>query len=314
MEKLALGIDIGGTNIAFGIGDIYGKIIYENSIPTKTFDKFEDLCSTIFNEPNITCNINNIIGIGIGAPNGNHFTGEIQFAPNLPWKGVIKAKQIFESIFSKKTILTNDANAAAEGEKLFGAAKNFKNFVEITLGTGLGSGIYIDDKIVYGANGIAGEFGHIRIVPNGRHCNCKRNGCLESYASSTGIVKSFYELDHPTKNKSLLNNLKEITAKEIFNHAQIHKDEFSTYIIDYTAEVLGSALADFACFSDPEAYILFGGIAQSGQYFSEKVKFHLEKNLLNIYKDKIQVLTSQLHDKNAAILGNIASVFKLNLS
>ena len=207
------------------------------------------------------------------------------------------------------TQLTNDANAAAEGEKLFGVAKSMKNFVVITLGTGLGSGIYINNNIVYGAHGLAGEFGHIRIIPNGRNCKCGRKGCLETYASSTGIIRSFNENINEFKSTSSLSKIKNLTSKDIFKHAE-NGDAFSIYLVNYTAEILGSALADFASFSDPEAFILFGGIAQSGEYFRNRVEKNFKKNLLNIYKNKTQILTSTLHSKNAAILGNAASVFK----
>jgi glucokinase len=309
---LALGIDIGGTNIAIGVVNLQGDILFEKNYSTKSFSSIELVSNNIYEAINNLSFYSDIIGIGIGAPNGNHFTGEIQFAPNLPWKGIIPVKEIFQKRFSKQTILTNDANAAADGEKLFGAAKDYKNFVQITLGTGLGSGIYIDNKIVYGSQGLAGEYGHIRILKEGRKCNCGRLGCLETYASSTGVVKSFTELEHPLKKDSILNSLSKITAKDIFDAAINKQDPFSEFIVEYTAEILGCSLAEFACFSNPEAYILFGGIAQSGDFFSNKVKTYMEGNLLNIYKNNIDVKTSLLHDKNAAILGNAASIFKLN--
>jgi glucokinase len=306
--KYALGIDIGGTNTAFGLVSENGSIIIEKSFSTKNYNTPQNLANEIFEEKSIQENIDNILGIGIGAPNGNHFTGNIEYAPNLSWKGIIPIKQIFQNQFNKPTILTNDANAAAVGEKIFGTAKNFKNFVTITLGTGLGSGIYINDNIIYGANGMAGEFGHIRVIPNGRLCKCGRKGCLETYASSTGVVRSIQELDSDNKKISKLQWIDNCDAKQLFDIAN-EGDLFANEIIDFTAEILGNSLADFACFSDPEAFILFGGIAQNGQSFADKVKTNMEKNILPIYSNKIKILISELHEFNAAVLGNAASVF-----
>jgi glucokinase len=308
MTQLALGIDIGGTNTAFGLVDLNGTIIFEESQPTKNYPTPEDLITFLYKHSEIKKNLNSIIGIGIGAPNGNHFTGTIEYAPNLDWKGIIPLKELFENQFNKPTQLTNDANAAAVGEKIFGAAKTFKNFVTITLGTGLGSGIYIDNQLVYGAHGIAGEYGHIRVIPQGRQCKCGRLGCLETYVSATGVVRSIKELKSTHSHTSEIHTIIEPSAKDVFQLAE-KGDIFCKEIIDYTAEILGSSLADFAAFSDPEAYILFGGIAQSGSLFTNKVKEAMEKNILNIYKDKITIATSTLHDQNAAILGNAATIF-----
>lgn len=309
MEKLALGIDIGGTNCVYGLINEKGDIIYENSVKTSLFKESIQFAEHIKKEPTIIKFYHEIIGIGIGAPNGNHFTGEIQFAPNLPWeKGIIPIKKIFETILQLPTLLTNDANAAADGEKLFGHGKNLKDFIVITLGTGLGSGIYINNEIIYGAHGMAGELGHIRVIKNGRNCKCGKNGCLETYASSTGIVNSFLEFKNIKYKKSSLYELNSVTAKDIFEHAE-KQDKFAKYLVEFTAEILGDALANFCAFSDPEAFILFGGIAQSGEKFRLQVQKYFDENLLSIYKNKIKILTSKLHDKNAAILGNGASVF-----
>lgn len=308
IKKYALGIDIGGTNIAFGLVDRNGKIIYENSYPTANFKNPENLIEFLFSEKTINTNIHQIKGIGIGAPNGNHFKGTIDFAPNLEWKGCIPIKQMFESKFKIHTILTNDANAAAVGEKYFGCAKDLENFVTITLGTGLGSGIFINGKIIYGEHGYAGEFGHFRVIPNGRKCKCGRLGCLETYASSTGVVRTFHEINSINKSTSKLNDYLNLSAKNIFDEAK-NGDLFANEIINYTSGILGSALADFCTFSDPKAYILFGGIAQGGKDFLNKVRIEMEKNLLPIFKNKVEIRLSDLHDKNAAILGNAASIF-----
>lgn len=310
-KKYALGIDIGGTNIAYGLVNKEGDVIYEVSVPTKSFETPQNFIDYLFLEKSIQDNIKNIQGIGIGAPNGNHFLGTIDYAPNLLWKGYIPLKALFEEKFKIPTILTNDANAAAVGEKFFGCAKELKNFVTITLGTGLGSGVFINDTIIYGEHGYAGEFGHIRVIPNGRLCKCGRLGCLETYASSTGVVRSYNELESINKQNSILKSLSNVTAKDIFSAAG-KGDDFAKEIVDFTAQILGSALADFCAFSDPKAYILFGGIAQNGERFREKVSIEMEKNLLNIFKGKIEIKISELHDKNAAILGNAASVFLLN--
>ncbi len=307
-KQFALGIDIGGTNSAYGLVDNLGNIAYETSIPTTNFDQAEDLVLAIFNDLHKRDLIDSIIGISIGAPNGNHFTGNIEYAPNLKWKGIIPLAKLFQEKFNKPSQLTNDANAAAIGEKLFGNAKDLANFVTITLGTGLGSGIIIDNEIVYGEEGFAGEFGHIRVIPNGRICGCGRKGCLETYASSTGVKRSIQELDSINKSSSILLRLEHPEAIDIFEAAK-NGDLFSNEIIEFTAQILGSSLADFACFSNPKAYVLFGGIAQSGEKFAERVKFYLEESLLSIFKNKIEIRISSLHDNNAAILGAAATVF-----
>ena len=307
-KKYALGIDIGGTNSAYGLVDNLGNIAYETSLPTTNFDQPEDLVLAIFNDLQKRDLIDSIIGISIGAPNGNHFTGNIEYAPNLKWKGIIPLAKLFQEKFNKPSQLTNDANAAAIGEKLFGSAKDLANFVTITLGTGLGSGIIIDNEIVYGEEGFAGEFGHIRVIPNGRICGCGRKGCLETYVSSTGVKRSIQELDSVNKSSSILLNIEHPEAIDVFEAGK-NGDLFSNEIIEFTAQILGSSLADFACFSNPKAYVLFGGIAQSGEKFAERVKFYLEESLLSIFKNKIEIRISSLHDKNAAILGAAATVF-----
>lgn len=308
MDKIALGIDIGGTKSAFGFVNSIGEIVFEESVTTSSFITPNDLCLAIFQKAEQNGFLNQLIGIGIGAPNGNQFTGTIDFAPNLPWKGIIPLAQIFEEQFGIKTMLTNDANAAAIGEKLFGCAKDLSDFVEITLGTGLGSGIIINNELIVGKHGMAGEYGHIRMIPNGRVCGCGRKGCLETYASSTGVVRSISEMQSDNKRISKLSWLDNPTAKDVFRLAQ-DGDLFAEEIVDFTAKILGTALADYTAFSDPEAFVLFGGLSNSGTYFSDKVKKEMDDNMLNIYQNKVQILTSSLNDKNAAILGASASVF-----
>lgn len=302
LEKYSLGIDIGGTGIEYGLVTSKGKVIYENDFLTKDYPDPAMLVDAIFNDKTIQANLSNMVGIGIGAPNGNFFTGTIEFAPNLSWKGIIPLAQMFEDKFQIRTKLTNDANAAAVGEMIFGNAKDIKDFVTITLGTGVGSGVIVDGKLVYGHDGFAGEYGHIRVIPNGRKCGCGRFGCLETYTSSTGVVRSITELDSENKPFSAIKQLENPTAKDVFDLAE-QGDLFASEIVDYTAQILGSALADFACFSSPKAYVLFGGLAQSGGGFATKVKHHMEENILIIYKNKIEIRISHLHDLNAAVLG-----------
>lgn len=306
--KSVLGIDIGGTTIAFGIVSKEGSISSIKIFETKSFNTPNDLVDAIFNECKTHQLLETIDGIGIGAPNGNYFTGNIEFAPNLDWEGIIPLAELFELKFKLPTLLTNDANAAAFGEMLFGNAQDLRDFMVITLGTGLGSGIVIDRKLVYGHDGFAGELGHIRTIHDGRTCGCGRRGCLEAYCSSTGVVRSFHELKSESKINSSLNDIDNLNSKIIFEHASAG-DVFANQIVDFTAKVLGSALADYACFSSPKAYVLFGGYAQNGQSFADSVKKYLEENLLVIYKNKIDVRISNLHNENAAILGAAALLF-----
>lgn len=308
MRKVALGIDIGGTNTAFGLITSEGEVLFEDSVSTKAHAEPQTLVLELLEKLKDKPGFSELVGIGIGAPNGNVFTGNIEFAPNLLWKGIVPIAQLFSQAFNVPAILANDANAAAVGEHLFGCAKKMNDFVTITLGTGLGSGVFIDGHLVVGHNGFAGEYGHIRVVPNGRLCGCGRRGCLETYASSTGVVRSIAELASPNKSDSILLRKDHVNAREVFMEAQ-NGDLFAQEIVEYTAMMLGSALADFAAFSDPQAYVLFGGIAQAGQSFADRVQFHLEQNALQIFKGKITVTTSTLHHQNAAVLGTAAAMF-----
>lgn len=303
MDKtLALGIDIGGTNSVYGLCDKDGNIVLEKTIHTKEVATPEELVNEIYTDLKASKHLKKIVGIGIGAPNGNYFSGTIEFAPNLDWKGIIPLAKMFSEKFGVEAILTNDANAAAVGEHIYGAAKDLKDFVTITLGTGLGSGVVVNGNLVYGHDGFAGEYGHIKVIPNGRQCGCGRQGCLETYASATGVVRSITELESKHSFYSKINEIKDPHAEDVFRLAE-EGDDFAMEIIDFTARVLGDSLANFACFSSPKAYVLFGGIAQSGKPFAEKVKRYLEDSILNIYQNKIEIRISSLHDKNAAVLG-----------
>lgn len=307
-KKLALGVDIGGTNSVFGLCDDLGTVYFEETLSTRDCETPEDLVEKIYARILDIGYVNHLEGIGIGAPNGNYFSGTIEFAPNLKWRGIIPLARLFEYRFKCKAILTNDANAAAIGEMIYGRARDLKDFVTITLGTGLGSGVVVNGQLVYGHDGFAGEYGHIRVMPEGRTCGCGRKGCLETYVSATGVVRSIHEMESPLAANSKLRDLKSPTSEDVFEYAS-QGDPFAAEIVDYTAQVLGNALADYACFSSPKAYILFGGVAQSGPGFARKVKQYMEENLLNIYKDKIEIRISDLHDKNAAVLGSCSLVW-----
>lgn len=299
--ELVLGIDIGGTNVKFGIVNMEGHLLYKDTFETKIFESAEALAQKLYKHLEEKKFIPHIKGIGIGAPNGNFYKGTIENAPNLSWKGIVPLREIFATKFKINVVISNDANAAAIGEKIFGNGKLHQNFVTITLGTGLGSGIIIDHQLLIGNNGFAGEFGHIRLIPNGRPCNCGRNGCLETYASSTGVMTTFYEIKSEYKTSNLF-ELSEVSAQHIFDYAK-NGDPLAQKVVQITAAHLGSALADFVCFSDPEAFILFGGIANSGEYFAHLVKQEMEKNILPIFKDKVQIKLSGIQESTAAIIG-----------
>ncbi len=308
MKNLVLGIDIGGTNTVYGLVDVIGELYYEHSIKTKYFETMSDLIQSIKNDPEILNQYQHLIGIGIGAPNGNHFTGTIEHAPNLPWHDTIHLQAITESVFNLPCKITNDANAAALGEMLFGNAQDLKDFVTITLGTGLGSGVIVHGELVYGHDGFAGEYGHIRVVADGRICGCGRKGCLETYVSATGVTRSIKELSSPNQSTSALVQLSNPNSKDVFDYAD-KGDPFAIEIVDYTAKMLGNALADFTCFSSPKAFVLFGGVANAGKDFQTKVKQQMEQNMLTIFKDKVEIRISSLQDKNAAVLGAAAMIF-----
>ena len=257
--------------------------------------------------------IEKIKGIGAGCPNGNYYTGNIEFAPNLPWKGVVPFATLLSEAFGIPAAITNDANAAAVGEMTYGVARGMKNFIMITLGTGVGSGIVIDGKIVYGHDGFAGELGHVRVVRNnGRLCGCGREGCLETYSSATGVARTAREfLEMSDKQSSLrLVEPKMITSKDVFD-AAMQDDELAKEVFEYTGKILGEAFADFIAFSAPEAIVLFGGLAKSGDLILKPVVENMEKNLLPIWKGKVKVLFSALKEADAAVLGASALAWEL---
>lgn len=296
-KKYALGVDIGGTNTVVGLVDREGNVLGTDSVKTQSLPVLEEYVKTVSNmarellqKHNVA--LSDLVGMGIGAPNANYYTGNIEKAPNLPWKQdkVPLAKMISDELGIKVTI-TNDANAAALGEKMYGAAKNINDFIMITLGTGVGSGIVIDGKLVYGHDGFAGELGHVIVERDGRLCGCGRKGCLETYCSATGIVRTAKERNTPFQ-----------TSKDIYD-AAVKGDETAIDIFRETGTRLGRALADMVAFSSPEAIILFGGLAKAGDFIVKYTREAMEENLMPIYKGKVKILLSEMKDADAAVLG-----------
>ena len=310
MEKpYVIGIDIGGTNTVFGVVDARGAILYNGSIKTGTYEDINDYISALAvglkEVIEQAGGPGNIKGIGVGAPNGNYFSGCIEFAPNLPWKGKIPLAQLIsEKTYNIPVTLTNDANAAAIGEMTYGAARGMKDFIEITLGTGLGSGIVVGGNLVYGHDGFAGELGHVIMRRGGRMCGCGRKGCLEAYASATGLARTAREILTNSTEKSLLRELdpENITSKDVYESA-IKGDKLALEIFEFTGNILGEALADFVAFSSPEAIVLFGGLTKSGDLILNPVKRSMEENVLKVFQGKTKLLVSQLKESDAAVLG-----------
>jgi glucokinase len=318
MDKpYVIGMDMGGTNTVFGIVDARGTVISKSAIKTSTHTDVNLYINDIYTELSklieAAGGIDKIKGIGVGAPNGNYYTGNIEFAPNLPWKGVIPFANLMADKFGIPAALTNDANAAAVGEMTYGAARGMKNFIMITLGTGVGSGIVIDGKVVYGHDGFAGELGHVTAIRNnGRLCGCGKSGCLETYASATGVARSAREILESSTKDSLLRNIPidSITSKDVFD-AAIEGDEVAKEIFNFTGKILGECLADFVAFSAPEAIVLFGGLTKSGDLILDPIKENMEKNLLPIWRGKVKVLFSELKEADAAVLGASALAWEI---
>ena len=309
--KVVAGIDLGGTNTRIGLVNAHGKILAKDSVMTEEFQepkKFaEVVCKKIlFLVSGLGALNPELIGVGIGAPNGNFFSGSIEFAPNLRWKGKIPLAKMFSEKLKVKTLLTNDANAAALGEMIFGGAKRMKDFIFITLGTGLGSGIVVNGEMVYGHDGFAGEIGHVIVESNGRPCDCGRKGCLEQYCSATGIVNTYLEKEQRTKGKG---RRKKADAKIIYDRAKAgEKTAIESFNI--TGAMLGFALANSVAYTSPQAIFLFGGLANAGNFIFTPARKSFEKNLLRIWKNKIKILPSQLPEDDAAILGAASLIWK----
>lgn len=317
MEKpYVVGIDIGGTNTVFGIVDARGTVLCSSSVKTQAYSDVnvyvDDVCKNMLPLIDSVGGVEKIKGIGVGAPNGNYYNGTIEFAPNLPWKGVIHLAEMFEERLGIPTALTNDANAAAIGEMTYGVARGMKDFIMITLGTGVGSGIVINGQLVYGHDGFAGELGHTIIRRGGRPCGCGRRGCLETYCSATGVARTAREFLAERTEPSLLRQIpvEEIVSKDVYD-AAVKGDKLANEIFEFTGTILGESLADAIAFSSPEAIVLFGGLAKSGDYIMKPLMKALEENVLNIYKGKTKILLSELKDADAAVLGASALGWEL---
>lgn len=309
MKPYVVGIDIGGTNTVFGIVDANGVVLASSSIKTAKhsdinnyIDELHTELSRLIKENDADGKIN---GIGIGAPNANYFTGIIEDGVNLPWPTPIPLAELITNKFGIPTIITNDANAAAIGEMTYGAARGMKDFIMITLGTGVGSGIVVNGQLVYGHDGFAGELGHVIMRrQGGRTCGCGRTGCLETYCSATGVARTAREFLETRTQPSTLRNIpaETITSKDVYD-AAMAGDNLAKEIFEYTAGILGEALADFTTFSSPQAFIIFGGLAKAGDLIMKPLKESMERNMLKVFKDKVQILPSQLKEADAAVLG-----------
>jgi glucokinase len=310
MKKLSVGVDIGGTNTVFGFVDQEGNCLAKSSVDTASYEdaiEFVNVVAEKIKNTLQTLGDAEIIGIGIGAPNGNYYSGTIEFAPNLRWKGIVPLADLFKKHFDLPVLLTNDANAAAIGEMVYGNAKNMKEFIFITLGTGVGSGIVVNGNMVYGHDGFAGEIGHTITYPGGRLCGCGRKGCLEAYCSAKGIKATYLE---KLNGKGLPGEMTadRITPKYIYEQA-LQGDEAAIQTYEYTGEVLGLTLSNSVAYTSPEAIFIFGGISKAGDLLFDPLRKSFEKNLLSIYKNKIRILPSGIKENDAAILGAASMIW-----
>ena len=303
IKPYVIGLDLGGTNSVFGIVDARGDIKATTAIKTGGYEKVEDYVKACVEalEPIIdqVGGIEKVKAMGIGAPNGNYYNGTIEFAPNLPWAhdGIVPLGKMFSDALGIPVALTNDANAAAIGEMVYGVARGMKNFIVITLGTGVGSGIVVNGQLLYGHDGFAGELGHVTMVrgAEGRSCGCGRTGCLEAYCSATGVARTARELLSKTDRPSLLRemNPEDITSLDV-SIAAGKGDELAKEIYEFTGRMLGEACADFAAFSSPEAFIFFGGMVKAGDLIMEPIKRSYNEHVLPIFRNKAQFLVSGL--------------------
>ena len=314
-KQVALGVDIGGTNTKYGIVNHRGEILAKGSLKTDEFPKVEDFIDALYNKitPLLAqhCSQKQFDGVGVGAPNANYYTGTIEQAPNLRWKGVVPFAELMTKKFGVPCKMTNDANAAALGEMMFGAARGMKDFIMMTLGTGVGSGIITSGQLLYGHDGFAGELGHTIVKPGGRkHWSTGSEGSLEAYASATGIAITAKKMraEFP---ESMLNNYPEdeINSKVVHECAK-QGDATAIEVFRYTGQKLGEALANFVMFSSPEAILLFGGVIKAGDFILKPTKLHMERNLLPIFRNKVKLVFSELDEADAAILGASALVWE----
>lgn len=312
-----VGIDVGGQTTKLGVVDARGTVLAQTVIRTDNHSTVEPYIEEVAEAVNkIIADAKaegEIRGVGVGAPNGNYYTGNIESAPNLPWahSTVEFAKLLSEALNGLPVALTNDANAAAVGEMTYGAARGMKNFIMITLGTGVGSGIVINGEVVYGHDGFAGELGHTAAVRNnGRTCNCGKTGCLEAYCSATGVARTAREWLELSDEPSVLRSLDTIASKDVYDAAK-DGDKLALKIFEFTGKILGRSFADFVAFSAPEAIVLFGGLARAKEFLREPIENAMNENLLTMWKNKVQIVFSQLKESDAAILGASALAWEL---
>lgn len=317
LQQLALGIDIGGTGTKFGIVDRNGNILFSSEISSRNHAEVEGFIDELYDNlhPMIerAGGTGRIKGVGVGAPNGNYYTGTVEYAPNLPWRGIIPLAKMIEGKFKLPVVLTNDANAAAIGEMMYGAAQGMKDFIMITLGTGVGSGIVANGHLIYGHDGFAGELGHTIIIPNGRlHEGTGKRGSLESYASATGVRLTALEMLENSTEPSLLRKIPadQINSLKVFE-AAVEGDELAKKIFEFTGEILGLALANFVMFSSPEAIILFGGLTKAGDLILKPTRENMEANVIQVFQNKVKILVSHLKEADAAILGASALAWEI---
>ncbi len=316
-STFVVGIDVGGQTSKLGVVDARGTVLAQTVIRTDTYSEVEpyiaelaDAVKRIIKDAGAEGNVR---GIGVGAPNGNYYTGTIENAPNLLWghDRVEFAKLLSEAMDGLPVALTNDANAAAVGEMTYGAARGMKNFIMITLGTGVGSGIVINGEVVYGHDGFAGELGHVSAVRNnGRTCGCGKTGCLETYASATGVARTAREWLELTDEPSVLRSLDTIASKDVYEAAK-DGDKLALKIFEFTGKILGRSFADFIAFSSPEAIVLFGGLARAKEYLLEPIEEAMNANVLPLWRGKVKIVFSQLKESDAAILGASALAWEL---
>lgn len=312
-----VGIDVGGQTSKIGVVDARGTVLAQTVIRTDTYEDIEpfiaelsEAVKKVIREAGVEGNVR---GIGVGAPNGNYYTGTIENAPNLRWghNRVEFAKLLTAAMGGMPVALTNDANAAAVGEMTYGAARGMKNFIMITLGTGVGSGIVINGEVVYGHDGFAGELGHTAAVRNnGRACGCGKTGCLEAYCSAMGVARTAREWLELTDEPSVLRNLDNIASKDVYDAAK-DGDKLALKIFEFTGKILGRSFADFVAFSAPEAIVLFGGLARAKEFLNEPIVEAMNANVLPLWRDKVKVVYSQLKESDAAILGASALAWEL---
>lgn len=307
-KPYVIGLDLGGTNSVFGIVDARGNIVATTAIKTQAYPDFDDYVKASVDAlmPIIDTvgGIEKIKALGIGAPNGNYYNGTIEYAANLVWQGVVPIAKKFEEALGIPVIVTNDANAAAVGEFTYGVARGMKNFIMITLGTGVGSGIYINGQLVLGCDGLAGELGHLTVIPGGRTCGCGRKGCLETYCSATGVARTAREYLDKRDTPSLLRDIKpeDITSFEVYKEA-VAGDELAKEIFEVTGSMLGEACANFALFCSPEAFIFMGGLTKAGDLLMKPLQKAYDEHVLSVYKGKAKLMLSGLKDSETAVLG-----------